>query len=479
MEKPKRSLLWRWSFANALFFFIAFTLFAAIAYRSATQILLGRQKEAIGTVMQLVDDHLSQSTEPLSGSNLRTVFEYRANRSTGVIQTSDVLSELIASRTQLFVYGINKQLIFSTAGQSIMSIDTTDGKIEIVNTAQGYQGYLLSQPIRSQKTGKIVAYAQAFFDLKPYYGMRNALIAWLSGLALAATLAAALFGYFKAKRDLRPLKGISDSMMHVTANPLEIFTPISLQSKDEIQQIGDFYNVMMARLMIVQKSQKDFISDVSHELRTPIAIIEGNLKMLMRWGKDDPSMLAETLEISVHEIARMNTMISEMLELSRSEQLSEENRLATCMLSKECAEAIRNFRKLYPDFEIKFRDESKGTGIAQVNAHHYTQMLTILLDNAVKYTGQGEKLIEIALSVEADFVTTRLTDHGMGIPESEVPRVFERFFRADKSRNREIGGTGIGLAVLSNLVKFYAGKIVLESAVGVGTTFTLKLPKAD
>ncbi|MDR0199940.1 MAG: HAMP domain-containing histidine kinase [Streptococcaceae bacterium] len=477
LTRPKKSILRRWTFANALFFLVAFTAFAAVTYALTVNAMIGGQKTTIQSVMNQVTEKLEQSDKPLTAENLRSVFEYRASTTSGTIETSELMNLLIQSRNQLFIYNTDRQMIFSTAGNSDLTIDDTKGQIKTVNT-QGYEGYLLSKPIISQKTGKVVAYAQTFFSLKAYYEIRNRLFLFLLSIAVIAIAGSAIFAYFNVKRDLKPLKQITDSMENVAANPEEIFEPVSINREDEVGQIADFYNAMMARLMANMEHQKSFVSDVAHELRTPIAVIDGNLKMLMRWGKDDPEMLAETLEITQHEATRMSEMIGDMLELSRLETLPEENRTATCDVLKACSDVTRNFKLIHEDFDINFLSNLTELERAQIAEKHYTQALTILMDNAVKYTADGEKRIELSVKSDKDYIITSVQDHGVGISEEEAQHVFERFFRADKARNRDIGGSGLGLSIINNILKFYQGEITLVSKPGEGSTFTFKIPKA-
>ena len=100
------------------------------------------------------------------------------------------------------------------------------------------------------------------------------------------------------------------------------------------------------------------------------------------------------------------------------------------------------------------------------------------MDNAVKYSGEKETYIKVSLFAEEDMIVSEVSDHGLGIGEADQAFIFERFFRADKARNREIGGTGLGLSIIENIVKIYKGSIAVESEIGKGSIFTMKIPKA-
>ena len=128
------------------------------------------------------------------------------------------------------------------------------------------------------------------------------------------------------------------------------------------------------------------------------------------------------------------------------------------------------------DFEVKLDDPQAK---AQIYQNHYIQALTILIDNAIKYSGEGESFVKVILSEDDKHIITSVADRGMGICEEDQAHVFERFFRADKARNREIGGTGLGLSIIANIAHMYHGSVSVKSELGKGSVFTLVIPKAE
>ena len=476
ITRPRKSILRRWAVTNATFFFVAFAFFALMIFFITSSSFIGSEKSNMVRSMDTVAAELKTSNRPLTADNLSNYFNYNMEKTGSTIEMSHLVTSMIGSKNQFFIYDVNKELIFSTAGDNFPFYENTHGVVRTVK-AGNYTGYLESRPVISQTTGQVTGYMQSFYNLADYHKMQERLILSLIGVMVLAMVAAIIFGYTMADHFLRPLKKLSDSMETVAANPEEIFEPVILREDDEIKQIGDFYNEMMSRIATNVDQQKRFVSDVAHELRTPLAVIDGNLNMLQRWGFDDRELVEENVTIAADEAKRMNAMLKDMLDLSRLEALSDEARDATSDVAHVSQNVVRNFQNLHEDFDIQFSSALTGDALARISDNHYAQLLTILIENGIKYSSADRKSIRTGLSMDDDFIITRVADSGVGISKQDAEHVFERFFRADKARNREIGGTGLGLSILSNILKLYQGEITLDSELDVGTTFTFKIPR--
>ena len=219
------------------------------------------------------------------------------------------------------------------------------------------------------------------------------------------------------------------------------------------------------------KQQKQFVEDASHELKTPLAVLNGNLMMLNRWGKEDPKVLTRSLSSSLKEVDRMDKLVKDLLELSR---LDSEKNIETAIPNinplKVIEKVTNDFRITYPDFEfcLFVVDESK----VSVKEVHLEQLLTIALDNAVKYSLDEKKVI-----IHYQQSELKVQDFGIGIPLEDIPHVTDRFYRVEKSRNRKKGGYGIGLSIAQKLMDRYMSKLVIESQLGKGTTITFQFSK--
>jgi two-component system phosphate regulon sensor histidine kinase PhoR len=222
--------------------------------------------------------------------------------------------------------------------------------------------------------------------------------------------------------------------------------------------------------------KKDLVANVSHELRTPVTTIKGFIETLKEGAIDDPKNATRFLNIISKHIDRLNLLIDDLLTLAKLEQKPEEIKMS--------AEKIQPLLKsVIEDFEFKAKEKKITIEIncdddltARINKHLMEQAISNLLDNAVKYSDKKTQ-IEVAARLENEELLIIVKDEGYGISHEHIPRLFERFYRIDKGRSREEGGTGLGLAIVKHIINTMHGTIDVESAVGHGTTFTIKIPQ--
>ncbi|MGO4275712.1 sensor histidine kinase, partial [Paenibacillus sp. TAF58] len=242
----------------------------------------------------------------------------------------------------------------------------------------------------------------------------------------------------------------------------------NIQNGDELSSLAQLFNELMNQLEISFRQQKQFVEDASHELRTPITILEGHLSLLNRWGKSDPAVLDESLQASLQETRRLKGIVQELLTLTRVEsQHTFENRKPV-QLEPVILEAIKRVEFLNPDFEFQVNTEEMNDVFISINPLHLEQILIIVLDNAVKYTLKDKRIVIEGIRLKNEVQIT-IEDHGIGIPQEDLPYVFDRFYRIDKARNRDIAGAGLGLSIVKQFVHNYKGEINITSEFNVGT----------
>ena len=480
---PKRSIKLKWSFANMLFCFFVFLIFEVIVYQTSVIYFLQGEKEDLIKVVDTVDNHLSESDENLNPQN---VYKYLGYRAEGVLETYyDESGHEIKSAREVGiprvdwrsfqVYDEKQQLIFAaqTAKLSLYSKKTTKPVIVKIGNKTGF---IVTRTVISKNTGKVIGYLQSFNELNFYYTIRNKLLFILIALEVVAMLWANFIGYFVSHHLLSPLSRLHAEMKKINHLPSGEFKDIEINTGDEIEELADVFNDMMHKKQEYLEGQERFVSDVSHELRTPLAVLDGHINLLLRWGKDDPKQLTESLEASRQEIKKMSNMIQDMLDIARLKH-TDHSELEHMSVACSMSDLVTNFRIVHPNFDIELENKLISPGIALIHKNHYDQAMTILLDNAVKYSGKIGNYIKVTLSEDDDMIITKVLDHGLGICKEDQAYIFERFFRADKARNREIGGTGLGLAIIKNIAQIYKGSISVESQVGKGSVFTFKIPK--
>ena len=231
----------------------------------------------------------------------------------------------------------------------------------------------------------------------------------------------------------------------------------------------------------LEKMRQDFVANVSHELKTPLAVIKSSVEALGDGAADDPDTRSVFLNQVSREADRLENLIQDMLRLARIESGNlglEPQAVPLGVAITDCVERhhARAEAKTLTMVEkppADFRSEV----FAWADPDALRQIMDNLVDNAVKYTLNGGR-ITVRWTAAGDTISFEVEDTGVGIPDADLPRVFERFYRADKARSREVGGTGLGLAIVKHLVQAMKGQIRVTSTVGKGTTFRVTLPRA-
>ncbi|MEE9607826.1 MAG: ATP-binding protein [Myxococcota bacterium] len=237
--------------------------------------------------------------------------------------------------------------------------------------------------------------------------------------------------------------------------------------------VAVFHDVTeLARL---EKVRRDFIANASHELRTPLAAIRGFTETLLQNGGLAPADRRSYLEIIDRHSRRLGHLVGDLLELSRIESGEASLELAAVDAAALAQSLIGDSRPSYAEKGLEVSVDASGASVAWADPRAVEQILGNLLDNAVKYTQSGGR---IAVKIEGEDGRVRIgvSDNGIGIPGSDLARIFERFYRVDKARSRELGGTGLGLSIVKHLVQRLGGEISVESELGKGSTFWFTLP---
>ncbi|HNV25035.1 MAG TPA: ATP-binding protein [Nitrospira sp.] len=243
----------------------------------------------------------------------------------------------------------------------------------------------------------------------------------------------------------------------------------------------------ITELRRLEKIRKDFVANVSHELRTPLTSIKGYVEALLDGGKDDPATAAAFLEIIMRQSNRLNLILDDLLQLSQIESgqvlFRREPVELRALLERTVAVIKPLADKKHHTIELSLPDEYV---VLEGDEERLVQVFINLLENAVKYTpDQGRISMSIRHAAQSRTASPRpmievvVADSGIGIPEADRPRVFERFYRVDKARSRELGGTGLGLAIVKHIVEAHSGHVWVEGNAPRGSRFVVHLPVAQ
>lgn len=272
---------------------------------------------------------------------------------------------------------------------------------------------------------------------------------------------------------LRPLKAIVGTMREIQERG--VFKQIELkgQSKDELYNLADTFNTMINKLKTNFEKQEQFVSDASHELKTPLTVIDSYVTLLKRWGHRKPEVMDEAIEALSSETERMKSLIQQLLTLAKDES-DGQVKLKKIDLVALCRSTVERFRQTY-EREIDVQTITPHV-YAVADEQKMKQVLYILLDNALKYSVDK---VTVKVGSQEDAVYIAVEDRGQGIPAKDIPHIFDRFYRVDKTRSRETGGTGLGLSIAKSLVRAQHGEISVQSEEHRGTEFTVTLPAAE
>jgi two-component system phosphate regulon sensor histidine kinase PhoR len=234
----------------------------------------------------------------------------------------------------------------------------------------------------------------------------------------------------------------------------------------------------MTELRRLENIRKDFVANVSHELRTPVANIKGYAETLLDGAMKDERHAEEFIRIIQADSDRLAQLVEDLLDLSKIESGKLTLKLAPRSVGNTAARVMRQLGKQAEAKKINMKEDIRQ-GLPDVMADEtlISQVLFNLIDNAIKYTPDGGR-IEVRARDAGDFVRVDVEDTGVGIMEKDLPRIFERFYRVDKARSRQMGGTGLGLSIVKHIVQEHGGEVSVQSVPGKGSVFSFTIPKA-
>ncbi|MDQ3626009.1 MAG: ATP-binding protein [Verrucomicrobiota bacterium] len=226
----------------------------------------------------------------------------------------------------------------------------------------------------------------------------------------------------------------------------------------------------------VEEMRRDFVANVSHELRTPLSIFRGYLETLLDDPRQPPAELIRILEVMERHSDRLTTLVDDVLSLARLESPEARLEFSDIHLPEFLGVILRDWEKRLSAKSLQATlDAPDDLPVIAADENRLQEVIYNLLDNAVKYSQPGGKVWLSARQSE-DRVQIGIRDEGAGIPAADLPRVFERFYRADKARSRQIGGTGLGLSIVKHIAQLHGGSVEAESELGRGSTFKVVLP---
>lgn len=304
---------------------------------------------------------------------------------------------------------------------------------------------------------------------------KSLLIILVVGVVVSMSVAG-LAGWISTYHALSPLENVTQTALQIThADDLSRRIPYEGPANDEVGKLIKAFNKTLERLENLFNSQRRFLADISHELRTPLTVIIGNIDLIRRMGASDK----ESINSIESEAQRLNRMVGDLLLLAQAES-------GKIPLDKQIVELDTLLLEVLQQMQV-LAGEKVRLNLADIDQvliygdfDKLKQVMVNLIGNAVKYTPEGGE-VTISLAKEENFARMMVRDNGPGIPEKDIPHIFERFYRGEKSRQRTSDGKGfgLGLSIVYWIVRNHKGIIDVESQMGEGTVFIVKLPLAQ
>ena len=301
---------------------------------------------------------------------------------------------------------------------------------------------------------------------------------WILIAAIPVILGvASLGGYWMSRRALRPVDEITNAAQSISAQSLSRRLPVH-ETDDELKRLSSTLNAMFERLDGAFGRITRFTADASHELRTPIAFMRTSAELALRKQRSEAEY-REALAQILSELERTSGLIEDLLLLARADSGSGQMRFQRMDLREALREACDQGRVLAESKHIAFESDLLPTPVEiEGDRQAIRRVFLILIDNAVKYTGAGGRVV-VALHATNGTAIGEVRDSGIGISPADIPNIFERFYRADKARSREMGGAGLGLSIARWIIEAHRGDIQVESAPGEGSRFQVRLSTLD
>ena len=330
--------------------------------------------------------------------------------------------------------------------------------------------YVLTSAVRDEKS-ELFAYTQVAGSVETIENAQRILLISLLALGSGGLIISAVLGAFLARRALRPVDSITRTALAIyRAENLDQRVP-EPKTEDEVGRLSAAFNEMLDRLSSLFNVQQRLVADVSHEMRTPLTVIRGNIDLLGAMGCADQ----ESLEALKRESDRMTRMVGDLLLLSQADSGQLSMQFQPTQLAPVVMEITRSGKVLGGD-RVLVTGNADSSILVNADGDRLRQVLLNLTDNAIKHTPEGGRVHVEAVRVFNGYARISVSDTGVGIPEADLPHVFERFFRVDKSRSREKGGSGLGLSIAQKIIEAHKGRITASSKLGEGTTFDVYIP---
>lgn len=319
----------------------------------------------------------------------------------------------------------------------------------------------------SQMSEFISRFSDEAYDVKTDFGRKG----WL--ITVAVTIVSAAIAYFVSGQALKPLRKLSQQAEKIDQDSISDIR-LNEDTVKEFRQLSVSVNLMLDRLSESFATQRQFSGNAAHELRTPLAIMQTKLELFAAEHKNMEGDTAELVRSQAEQLDRLSKLVHTLLEMSNLSSAPRSDRIELAPLVEEI---ITDLTPLASQNDITMEQDCDNVVITGSDALIY-RLVFNLIENAVKYNRRGGS-VSVSVHKENNYVVVRVSDTGCGIPEEYRESIFQPFFRVDKSRSRQMGGVGLGLALVHEIVVLHGGSVRAEPGNKSGTVFIVTLPAGD
>lgn len=493
-----KSIRFRLAITYATILILSFIIFGMISYLSISNILLNNLDSSLATEINWIKNNITP-VEKKKRVKQKKTFVFIPQKPTKVkskklkkidstkLAIIDTVETIEPDETWNKIY---EHLLWNSKNNFIFITDLNNEEIyrsaNLKNDTLSFAGnietdkisYLWSSNLRSKsmrlaatKTEKMVILVG--YPFEEISDLLNELFSVLLLIIPVSFVISIITGWFLARKSLKPVDQITRTAREISSLNLTKRIPPN-EIDDEIGRLITTFNEMIDRLQKSFEQTKQFSVSASHELRTPLTILRGEIEIALKSNKTQEEYI-NTLKSLLDEVIRMSSIIDSLFNLTKSdagqtdlhiEEINLDNLIIELYEDSEHLAKNKNVSVLLNHLDLV---KIKGDKIK------LRQLFLNLIDNAIKYNKENGK-VEISLQKDNGYAKVVISDTGIGIPKESLNKVFERFYRVDKARSRELGGSGLGLSIAKWIVELHKGTIEVVSDTGKGTTFTVKLP---
>lgn len=430
--------------------------------------LVDEHNTKVNNAVEIIDDLYSGQKESSGGINT-----YEIN--TDEIQRYAELQELYIE-----VKDLNNKTLYTSGSSYLKHGNMMMGNM-MGSMMNNYSGINMGEyteneyPLLSnnEKIGTIII---GYFGTSYLSSASVSFISALNHSIIISAIIALIFGFvisiIISKQISRPLVRITETANKMRDGNLKVRALVNTSTK-EIDDLSNSINYLAETLNNQEMLRKRLTSDMAHELRTPLTTLKTHVEAFID-GIWEPT--TERFETFYEEIQRLTKMVDNLRNLAKLEEVNINLNKSEVNISNELEKIIDTYKPIYIKENYELTSHIGKDIITMIDKDKFKQIINNLLSNSYKYLKPNGK-VNVVLKKEKSNIVIKVIDNGIGIPEKDIPYVFERFYRSDLSRNKNTGGSGIGLTITKAFVEAHGGKIYLESKINEGTTFTVDLPE--